>query len=306
MDALSRLLSLHPVGATLDKRCRFGDGWGVDHAPHPAGVAPYHIVLAGRTWLSVEDRAPMLLQAGDMLMLPRGQAHRIHGGEPDRVLPARVQTTAGAVPLVSNDGAGPGIDILCGEFAFQGDGRNLLMAALPGVMQVRTAGRPDAARLRGLVALLRDETADARPGAAAVVANLASALFALFLRAWLEQAEFSPGLLALLGDRRLAPALQAMLAEPGGDWTIEHLAERCHLSRAGFLRGFRRIAGATPGEVLAQLRMAQAVQWIREGRLSLGEISERVGYRSEAAFQRAFKRHVGMAPGQYRRERAVV
>ncbi|WP_341675682.1 AraC family transcriptional regulator [Niveibacterium sp. SC-1] len=305
MDSLSRLLALHPVHATLDKRCRFGTAWEIDHSPHAVGVAPYHIVLAGTTWLSVEGEAPMVLEAGDMLVLPRGQAHRIHGGEAGRALPAQVQTIDTAVPLVGNGESATDIDILCGEFALRGAARKLLAQALPDRMLVRTHGRADAARLLALVSLLREETGDARAGSAAVVTHMASALFALFLRAWMEQTTFAPGLLALLADRRLAPALEAMLAEPGGDCSIERLAERCHLSRASFLRGFRRIANATPGEVLAQIRMAQAATWLREGRLSSGEISERVGYRSEAAFRRAFKRLIGAAPGQYRREQTA-
>lgn len=85
-------------------------------------------------------------------------------------------------------------------------------------------------------------------------------------------------------------------------WSLDRLAQLCNMSRSTFMRAFRKVAGVTPGELLARLRMAQAAQWLKQGQRSVGEVGAAVGYESEAAFHRAFKRHMGKGPGQYRAE----
>jgi len=205
------------------------------------------------------------------------------------------------VQVQSNDGTGPTSDILCGQFHFDAGASHALVDALPQLILVRTAGRPEFASLQALMTMLRFETEEMRPGASTVVAQLASALFAMVMRAWLEQADSIPGLFALLAQPRLQTALHAMLEKPAEPWSVEQLAELCHMSRATFARLFREAAGATPGEILMRTRMTQAAQWLRQGRQSVAAIGEAVGYQSEAAFNRVFKRCFGVGPGQYRR-----
>lgn len=288
MDALSRLLSLHPIRTALDTRCRGAAPWSVDHVVQSHGTAPYHLVVEGGAWLEMEGQAPLRLRSGDMLVLPRGHAHTLRVGADDG-------PPDGAVT-----------DILCGQFHFGAAAANTLIGALPDVLLIRTGCSPEFAGLQALVPLLRDESSASKPGANAVVSHLASALFALILRAWLKQADAVPGLFALLADPRLAPALQGMLATPERAWTMEQLAQLCHMSRSTFLRAFRKVAAATPGELLMRVRMAQAAQWLKQAHRGIGEISEAVGYQSEAAFNRAFKRYMGAGPGQYRRDDADI
>jgi AraC family transcriptional regulator, activator of mtrCDE len=285
MDALSRLLSLHPLRTVLDTRCCGAMPWSVDHVARSYGTAPYHLIVEGGARLVVDGHQPVQLVAGDMLVLPRGHAHTLHvgAGLPDTTI----------------------TDILCGQFHFGAAATSTLIDALPDIMLVRSAGHPEFVSLQVLVSLLRDESSGFRPGASAVVLNLASALFALILRAWLEQADAVPGLFALLTDPRLAAALHAMLATPEKAWSMEQLAQLCHMSRSTFLRAFRKVAATTPGELLVQIRMAQAAQWLKQAHRGIGEIGEAVGYQSEAAFNRAFKRYMGAGPGQYRRAGAT-
>jgi AraC family transcriptional activator of mtrCDE len=245
------------------------------------------------------------MQAGDMLVLPRGHAHRLYTSGADQTTPVQKVFQEASIAQVGNEGAGERSDILCGQFHFEASASRTLVAALPDIVLVRTAGRQDFAGLQVLVGLLRDETNELRPGANAVISHLASALFSLLLRAWLEQASAAPGLFALLGDPRLSQAFHDMLSEPGKAWSLEQLAQRCSMSRATFVRVFRSVAGATPGDLLLHIRMAQAAQWLNQSRQSIGAISEAVGYQSEAAFNRAFKRYTGVGPGQYRRDPAL-
>lgn len=300
MDALSRLLALHPLRTALEVRCHFAAPWVIDHAPAEPGVAPYHLIVEGEAWLEAGESEPVALQAGDVVVFPHGVGHRIRTEHAELATPETIARHAHVVAQVSNQGNGPMAEVLCGQFEFGDAGSRVLLNALPELIHVRTAGREDFAGLRSLVAMLRSESASLRPGTAAVLGQLSSALFALVIRAWLEQAGAQPGLFALLAERRLQAAVQAMLAEPGADWSLDRLAALCHMSRATFARLFSRIAGNTPAAVLFDIRMTQAAALLAQGRPS-GAVAEAVGYQSEAAFNRVFKQHFQLPPGAYRR-----
>ncbi len=307
LDALSRLLALYPVHVVLDYRCRLGAPWRLDEPAVGSGVAPYHLIVDGDAWLGVGDEEEVLLHAGDIVVLPHGTAHSLrmqHGAalQPAQSpQPPHIAPGPQVVRKMINDAAGPATDILCGRFVADKSAPHALLNMLPPLILIRTAGRPELAAMRTLITLLRDETETIQPGAEAVASHLASALFSMVIRAWLQQKTGASGLFALLADHRLPNALKVMLSEPAGDWTVETLAHACHVSRATFARLFRQCSGATPGEILARTRMAQAAQWLAQGRRSTVEIGEAVGYKSEAAFNRMFKRTFGVGPGQYRR-----
>ncbi|WP_343730505.1 AraC family transcriptional regulator [Duganella sp.] len=296
MDTLSHLLSLYPVRTALDVRCRFDAPWVLDHQGAPHGVAPYHLIVHGE---ALYDGMP--LQTGDIIVFPHGAAHRLHIGDPAQATPPHA--APGLLRFESNQGDGPQTDILCGEFHFGADGSDGLLAALPAVLVVRTAGRSEAQSLRHLMRMLQEEAEMPRAGSEAIIRQLASALFALLMRTWLEQALSVPGLFGVLAERRLQPAINSMLAAPEKPWTLEALAEAGHMSRATFARLFKQAANATPAEVLTQLRMARAARLLDQGRAA-GQVGEAVGYQSEAAFNRAFKRQYGVGPGAYRKRAA--
>lgn len=275
MDTLSRLLSLHPVRTTLDSRCQLAASSRVDCGAESSSVAPYHLILDGMVLLHMEGRAPLPLRAGDMLVLPHGDAHS----------------------LSTPDGA----DILCGQFHAGVSATSTLIHVLPTIVLVSTADRPELAQMSALAMMLRDAANAMLPGSGAVSSHLASALFALLLRAWLEQADSVPGLFGLLAEPRVSPAVRHMLKAPGAPCNVEQMADACHMSRTTLIRLFRDAAGNAPGEVLTHLRMVQAAQWLEQGTRSVRDIGEAAGYQSEAAFNRAFKRYHGVGPGEFRR-----
>ena len=305
MDTLSRLLSLYPMQGSIDVRCHFGAPWLIDHqavAPH---IAPYHLVLEGAAWLEMPDSPPLPMQAGDIVLFPHGRAHRMYLGELDAASPIRILSEAGALLQQQvNEGNGPLTEVLCGEFRSAPDVPNAMLVAMPDTVIIRAGDDQDAADLEGLqslIGLLRRETQANRAGAEVVIAQLASVLFALMIRAWLAQAPMVSGLYALLAERRLQPALHGMLSDPGQDWTLETMAQACNMSRATLARLFQQISDITPAALLMQTRMAHAGLMLKRGNLSVGAVGEAVGYQSEAAFNRAFKRHFGVGPGTYRR-----
>jgi AraC family transcriptional regulator, activator of mtrCDE len=299
-DALSQLLLLHPVRTALDTRCLLHASQRMAHPATQAQVAPYHLVVAGAARVEIDGQAPLALRAGDAIVFPRGHAHQLSALEPDGPTPV-TGAPFGGDAMDATEAMNATADILCGQFHFDAVHSRTLIDALPDVVLVRTAGLAEFEAFQSLVGLLLEETGAPGLGANAVVSHLATALLLRLLRAWLKQAEALPGLFSLLADRKLNHALHAMLAEPGRAWTLEQLAQVSGMSRTTFVRTFRAKAGTTPASLLLSIRMAQAAQWLKHSHRSVGEIGERVGYQSEAAFNRAFSRCHGVGPGRFRR-----
>lgn len=303
-DTLSRLLQLYPVRTTLDIRCHFGAPWQLPEPTSAPGAVRYHMIVSGDALMDTHGERGVVLQAGDIVVFPRGSAHTLHAGR-GKALPGQVVAAGDDLLVrVGNGGAGAPTDILCGQFHFDAAASAALLPSLPETLLVRTAGRADFAGLQALMTMLQVETDTTRPGAHAVVTQLSSALFALLMRAWLEQqdAAATPGLFTLLASPRLQRALHCMLAEPARAWSLAQLADACHLSRTTFARLFRAAAGATPGEILTRTRMAHAAHLLAGRQQTVAAVAEAVGYQSEASFNRIFKRHFGIGPGLHRRQ----
>lgn len=303
MDPLSQLVSTLDLRGRMDLRCLFGPGFSVTHDPVGPWRAPFHVALAGacEVWLPAR-RCAIALREGSLLVLPHGDAHVVRGVSSRRG-PAIRQVDGPVLPLKTNlTRPGPvALDLLCGEFEFAGRRRSSVLDALPAHIVVPFDATPGAAWLRGLVGMMAHEIEARQPGAAAIVAGLCGTLFTLALRAHLAQQPQQRGVLGLMARERLAPALQAMLAEPQQAWTVDELASRCHLSRATFARQFQQAAGCGPIELLTTLRMELASRLLAQGGQDSASVGEAVGYRSEAAFNRAFTKHAGITPGRFRR-----
>ena len=314
MDALSHFLALYAPSGSLDVRCHLNAPWELEHQREAAGVATYHVVVAGEARLDLAGHPSVLLHAGDIVVFPRGSAHRLFAGSgagadpaaptpttaptptlrdvPDAVLPVRVK---------ANGGDGDSCDILCGRFVFDDAAGHALLAALPEMLLVRSADKPEFCDLRALIAMLRRETGAMRPGGAVLVSQLSSVLFGLLIRAWTDETQALQGMLGALAERRLQPALLGMFAEPARQWTLEDMARACHMSRATFVRLFHQASGTSAALMLLQIRMANAARWLARGGRSIAAVALAAGYQSDAAFARAFKKHFGVGPGAYRR-----
>jgi AraC family transcriptional activator of mtrCDE len=149
---------------------------------------------------------------------------------------------------------------------------------------------------------MRAESAAEDLGGRAMLNALSTAMFALTLRLASESAQTPVGLLALAGHPRLAPALSAIFDEPARPWSLPQLAALCNMSRATFVRQFQEKLGRSASDMLTDIRMTLAANEMQCSSASTGAIAEGVGYRSEAAFQRAFKQHMGVTPAQWRRQ----
>ncbi|HEY4090485.1 MAG TPA: AraC family transcriptional regulator [Luteibacter sp.] len=309
MDWLSRLLDMTAVRGRLDLRCLYGAPWRIDQARALTGEIPYHVVLAGTAVLDDPKGGPPLrLHAGDILLLAEGEAHVLHDGGGAPPEPAHEREAAN-VTFSENGGTGERLDALCGHFMVTAAHERMLRGYLPRRLVVRGSGNAGertnadtAAQVTGLVALLRMESETERLGGRAMLNALSTALFALTLRLASESLESPSGLLALAGYPRLAPALEAMFRDPAHPWTLPSLASLCNMSRATFARLFQEKLGHSASDLLTDVRMTLAANELKKPSVSTMAVAETVGYQSEAAFQRAFKLHMGVTPAQWRRQ----
>ncbi|MDG3441058.1 AraC family transcriptional regulator [Nitrospirillum amazonense] len=303
-DVLSTLAPLIQVRPQVEQHCLFGPGWSAPHGREAFGLAPFHIVTAGKAQVLLPDLDRTLdMSDGDVLLLPHGARHTVRTAGAPADATTRLERHDNGVVEVrrTSDLSGgaspaPALDLICGRFAFERVADNPLLALLPEAVRLRGGGP----RLARLVETIRDEVAAPRPGARAIATDLARALFTMILRGHLEDHGEGMEVAGLLARPATARVVAALVGDPARPWTLDDLADQAHLSRASLVRAFRAAGAPAPLAFLAQVRMTLAVRHLVAEGLSLAETAARVGYESESAFSRAFKRHYNAAPGDYR------
>ncbi len=282
--------------------------------PGAGHVIEYHVVTAGECWAVVTGEPPCRLRKGDVVLLPQGDAHAVTSdpalrGVPDHGLflgmvrdrrPFRMHC-ANTQQEVTKGGA-PQTTLVCGFIALDARPFNPLLATLPRLLHL-PAGRAGkwSAEFAQLAAA---ESALRRPGSEAVLERLGEMMFVDALRKHLDtMADESHGWLAGLKDRHVGRALALLHERPAFAWTIEVLGDRVGLSRSALRQRFVDLIGQPPIQYLAQWRMQLASRLLRDTQSTIASIALEVGYDSEAAFVRAFKRLVGTPPATWRRER---
>jgi AraC-like DNA-binding protein len=301
MDVLSDVISAMRVGKAHSSRTDKRAPWGMRFDAF-AG-AGFHVVLQGSCWLFPSAAAPVALGVGDVVFLPRGSAHGIADSSTTSLADASTQSLSDlqAGPTAPDGWETPTV-LLCGGYLLDRGRMHPLLAELPEVVHLpaRVGSHPS---LRAALDLLGSELEEPRHGTGAVVPALLDVLLLYILRAWLdEQAGHAhTGWAAALGDPAIAAALRGIHHEPAQQWTVEALGALAGLSRAAFARRFTTLVGDPPLAYLTWWRMTMAARLLRESDAPLGTVATRVGYTSEFAFAKAFKREFGVAPGGYRR-----
>ncbi len=305
MDVLSDVLTSIHLGGGVYFRCEMTSPWGMAIPSTP--VAEFHVIVRGQCWLRLPGQPAVALQAGDVVAFLHGGEHALVDAPDSRTQPAEKilegQSLDNFGP-VRHGGGGPPASILCGYFEFDRDSLHPLVAALPPFIHLRGTGIAEASWLQTALNFMIHETMAAKPGAEAVVGRLAGVLFVQMVRAYLDLAESPPAMLAAIADRQIGAALALMHKQPARGWTLEALARDAGLSRSALAARFLKLVGETPMQYLTMWRMQLARRLLVESALGTAAVAERVGYQSEAAFSKAFKKAVGIGPGAYRRLRS--
>jgi AraC-like DNA-binding protein len=273
---------------------------GVEH------VIDYHVVTAGACWGGLANEPPVRLEAGDVIVFPHGDAHTISSAPGMRGNPELgVQSLAGQprlpVALSIQGGGEERAQLICGFLGCDARPFNPLLATLPRVIHLRGSGSSDVV-MRHLVELAVEESNSPRSGGECMLSKLSELLFVEVVRRYVAALpRENVGWLAGLRDDSIGRALQKLHERPAHEWSLESLAKEVGMSRSMLAERFLHFVGMPPIQYLAKWRIQLAASLLRSSKFGLAEIAERVGYGSEAALSRAFKRWVGIAPAPYRR-----
>jgi AraC-like DNA-binding protein len=267
----------------------------------------FHMVMDGRCQIALPGCDPLDLGAGDLMLLPFGDRHILRNGdapivEADALVPELVAEGV----MTMQVGQGPDrTHIVCG-FVQSGDlPHSPVFSTLPRLIVERTAEEPVTSLLANTVRHLMNEVEGIRPGSRDMLGRMMEMLFIEMLRRHVARMPpESTGWLAALNDPLVGRALQAIHAKPMTDWTVEGLALHVGASRSVLAERFKETLGQPPMQYLAAWRLQLAMNMLRDGR-PIAEIAVEIGYESEAAFSRAFKRHLGLPPGAWR-DQAVI
>jgi AraC-like DNA-binding protein len=263
----------------------------------------YHLILEGSCWATLEGEPAIRLAAGDIIVLPHGDAHALASepgvrGTPERTMYRR--PADGQLPVAISVGAdaGPGARFVCGFLGCDAKPYNPLLAALPRAFRL---SEHITGELGGYFNLALAESKQKRLGGAGVLNHISELMFVDAVRRYLESLPLDhSSWLAGLRDPHVGQALAQLHRDPARDWTLPALAKSCALSRSALADRFTRFVGQPPMQYLANWRMQLAANYLRTSSESIAAVGNRVGYESEAAFGRAFKKMLGKSPGEWR------
>jgi AraC-like DNA-binding protein len=306
-DPLGEALHLLRMRGAFYCRTEASEPWALE-MPAIADTVSFHVVVNGACWLEIPDTEPIELRPGDLALVPHGRGHTLASavghrpaGRVDR-LPQRYLGEHYSV--LTYGGGGRATRLMCGVVAFDEPAARALVHALPPSIHVDAATSLGPASVHDTVRLMAAELSDLRPGGEAVTTRLADILVVQAIRSWLEHDPAAHrGWLAALRDERIGRALAAMHREPGRDWTLQRLAREATMSRSSFAARFTHLVGEPAMAYLTRWRMHLADLRLREGSDTVSQLASELGYRSEAAFTRAFTRTTGHTPGTVRRAR---
>ncbi|MCF8197793.1 MAG: AraC family transcriptional regulator [Sulfuritalea sp.] len=316
--SVNRTPRIDPVGEALHHlrmngafycRSEISAPFGVD-IPALDGTLMFHIVIAGRSWLEIPGEAPQCLQPGDLGLVPHGRGHRLVS-EPGLpcvdLFSLEAEQVSERYERLVHRGDGPTTIMLCGAVAFDHPVAKKLVRMLPNLVHVDAWNASEAQWLQSTLRFIISEAQALRPGGETIITRLCDVLVIQAIRAWMASAPATrQGWLGALQDDQIGRALALIHREPATEFTVQMLAAEAAMSRSAFAARFAELVGEPPMRYATRWRMEDAMTRLRDDRTTVSDVAERLGYHSEAAFSRAFKRLTGMSPGAARRARHVV
>jgi AraC-like DNA-binding protein len=324
-DVLSDVLEVVRLTGALFFIVDASPPW-VAEAPEAAALAPailprvqhvvsYHLIVAGVCWCQMAGAAPVRLEAGDVIVVPHGDAYQLSsapdissGLTRDEMLLWFRQMASGQLPFVVQEGAGgpASLQVVCGFLGCDALPFNPVLAALPRLLHVRRPPAVGSDRLSTLIEFAVAESRDKSAGSRSVLLRVGELMFVEVVRRHLATltAEES-GWLAGLRDPLVGRALERLHIEPNQRWTLEKLAREVATSRSVLTERFTHFVGEPPMHYLTRWRMQRAAGLLTDNAAKVSAVGREVGYDSEAAFSRAFKKLTGVAPAAWRRRQAT-
>jgi len=317
MDALSDLLRVVRLSGGVFLDAEFSAPWSITARvgpedcrlvlAEPARVIAFHYIVSGKLLLQIDRNPPVEVRGGTIVILPRNDAHTLASQCGLKAVSADdlIQIDpAGGLGRIRHGGGGDITRIVCGFVGSELDCHPLI-DSLPSTLVLDLNGKAAGEWIYSSFRYAAQELTTNRAGSATVLAKLSELMFVEAVRCYLDALPADErGWLAGLRDPAVGRALALLHTELARPWTAEELARQVYLSRSAFADRFTTLIGAPPITYLTRWRMQVAAQRLRESRRSVAQISADVGYESEIAFARAFKRQFSMSPARWRKEKS--
>ncbi|MBZ5643986.1 MAG: AraC family transcriptional regulator [Acidobacteriia bacterium] len=315
MDALSEILQSVQLEGAVFYNAEFTAPWGFRSPPAcdvaaflrkgPRHVIIYHLLTSGRAQGEVEHSAHRVdLVPGDIVVFPHGDAHILSNGSPARIVDNALhlqEVFAQGLTLARDGGGGESSRFVCGYMECDPQLCKMFLGGLPPVFKVNIRNDVGGQWLENSIKFSAGEAGANRAGSHAVLARLSEALFAETMRRYMSDLpEQQTGWFAGARDPEVGAALAHMHRDPDHPWTIANLAQRVGVSRSVLAERFRHFLGEPPMKYLSRWRLQLAARMLASTSFSVARISGDVGYESEPAFNRAFKREFGTPPARFR------
>lgn len=301
---LDQALHYLRMSGTFYCRAEYSSPWAVT-LPPTGGEARFHVITDGHAYLQGKGLERRLLNTGDMVLLPHGAGHELADDPASAMVPPS-QIVAEAVSdryHQSCYGDGKDTRLVCVKALFEDPTAQRLISLLPKVIHVPASDTAELESINRTVRFIAEEARALRPGGETIITRLADVLVVQVIRWWIENEPGARiGWLGALRDRQVGRALMLIHRKPEHPWTIANLAEDAAMSRSLLAARFKEMVGEPVMQYLARWRMNLALHELQQReRVDIGRLAERVGYQSESAFNRAFKKHVGIPPGAVKR-----
>ena len=303
-DPLGEILHLLKLTGTFYCQSRLSAPWGIA-IPGFLEVMSFAVVIGGRAWLKVGEAAPFEIQKGDLVLMTHGAPISLYSDSEAQLmqleeLPIRKVTEL--YETLDFGGGGAECSIMYGLVRLDHASAPMLMALLPDVLKIDPWEEEAGSWLQGTLQFIAREARELRPGGETVITRLADVVVIEAIRRWLSRSpEANRGWLRAARDPHIGRSIVAIHRNPAADWSVETLARVAGMSRSAFAARFSGLVGTPAMQYLAEWRMNLARRTLRETALPISTIAADLGYQSEPAFNRAFKRVFGMTPGQARR-----
>lgn len=306
-DPLGEALHFLRMNGAYYCRSELTAPWGLTLPPMP-GYLWFHVVTTGRCWIETGEAERGWIEAGDLALVPHGDGHALRsepGAPAPGILDLEREAVSDRYEILRHGAGGAPTGLICGAVRFEHPAAGNLIEILPGMMHIEASRSPRMEWMQSMLRLMALEAGELRPGGEAVITRLGDILVIQAIRAWMESDPAAQrGWLGALRDPQVGRAIACIHRDPARNWTVASLAHEIAMSRSAFAARFTALVGEPVMSYVARWRMHVAVAALQNEDATIGELADRLGYRSEAAFSRAFKRVIGVPPGAIRRSAA--
>ncbi|MEM5369764.1 AraC family transcriptional regulator [Paraburkholderia azotifigens] len=303
-DPLGEALHFLRMSGTFYCRSEFSAPWALDLPPFEHSMM-FHVVTSGECLLEVEGAERCTLRAGDLALVPHGAGHRLMSA-PDvpagKLFDLPREAVSNRYEILRHGEGGTPATMICALVRFDHPAAQRLIGLLPKLIRVDTWRSPEMEWIQSTLRFIVAEAQQLNAGGETVITRLADILVIQAIRAWIAHAPAAQtGWLGALRDGQIGRAIAMIHRDPSNTWTVAALADRVGMSRSAFSARFTQLVGESAMRYAVRWKMQSALTLLQETDASLTELATRLGYDSDAAFSRAFKRIVGVSPGAARR-----